>query len=219
LRFPGQYLDVEDGLHQNGFRDYDPSTGRYVESDPIGLASTKIYAVAIGRLTSEDSNPNLYVYVDNNPTNYVDAYGLYTLKPGVPAPSPAIAALLDCIEAKTGTPLVVTSTSEPAPYHAPVTPHQTGAAVDVKYPVNPDKVLCAAAECGAGFGLDEKKHPSPLARGPHIHLQISARDERWSRRSAQTAMQQLWLSVCGETNESVENRFTTPPISSADPGL
>ncbi|MCT7340664.1 RHS repeat-associated core domain-containing protein [Pseudomonas aeruginosa] len=38
LRFPGQYYDAESGLHYNYFRDYDPETGRYVESDPIGLA-------------------------------------------------------------------------------------------------------------------------------------------------------------------------------------
>ena len=37
LRFPGQYFDAETGLHYNYFRDYDPSVGRYVESDPIGL--------------------------------------------------------------------------------------------------------------------------------------------------------------------------------------
>jgi RHS repeat-associated protein len=37
LRFPGQYLDAETGLHYNYFRDYEPGTGRYVESDPIGL--------------------------------------------------------------------------------------------------------------------------------------------------------------------------------------
>jgi RHS repeat-associated protein len=37
LRFPGQYFDAETGLHYNYFRDYDPATGRYVESDPIGL--------------------------------------------------------------------------------------------------------------------------------------------------------------------------------------
>ncbi|MER0811083.1 RHS repeat-associated core domain-containing protein, partial [Pseudomonas aeruginosa] len=36
LRFPGQYYDAESGLHYNYFRDYDPETGRYVESDPIG---------------------------------------------------------------------------------------------------------------------------------------------------------------------------------------
>ena len=38
LRFPGQYFDRETGLHYNYYRDYDPATGRYVESDPIGLA-------------------------------------------------------------------------------------------------------------------------------------------------------------------------------------
>ena len=37
LRFPGQYYDAETGLHYNYFRDYDPSVGRYVQSDPIGL--------------------------------------------------------------------------------------------------------------------------------------------------------------------------------------
>jgi len=37
LRFPGQYYDVETELHYNYFRDYDPTIGRYVESDPIGL--------------------------------------------------------------------------------------------------------------------------------------------------------------------------------------
>ena len=38
LRFPGQYYDSETGLNYNGFRDYDPVKGRYVESDSIGLA-------------------------------------------------------------------------------------------------------------------------------------------------------------------------------------
>ena len=37
LRFPGQQYDAESGLHYNHFRDYEPGTGRHVESDPIGL--------------------------------------------------------------------------------------------------------------------------------------------------------------------------------------
>ena len=37
LRYPGQRYDSSTGLHYNYFRDYDPATGRYVESDPIGL--------------------------------------------------------------------------------------------------------------------------------------------------------------------------------------
>jgi RHS repeat-associated protein len=38
VRFPGQYYDQEDGLHYNHFRDYEPGTGRYAQSDPTGLA-------------------------------------------------------------------------------------------------------------------------------------------------------------------------------------
>jgi RHS repeat-associated protein len=49
LRSPGQMANSETGLYNNGFRDYDPSTGRYVQSDPIGLkggVSTSLYAEA-----------------------------------------------------------------------------------------------------------------------------------------------------------------------------
>lgn len=37
LRFPGQQYDAASGLNYNYFRDYEAGTGRYVESDPIGL--------------------------------------------------------------------------------------------------------------------------------------------------------------------------------------
>ena len=60
LRFPGQYFDEETRLHQNYFRDYDPESGRYLQSDPIGLR---------GGL-------NTFEYVNGNPIGRFDFYGL-----------------------------------------------------------------------------------------------------------------------------------------------
>ncbi len=60
LRFPGQESDVETGLYHNGFRDYAPALGRYVESDPIGLAG----------------GTNTFAYSLNNTFRFTDSLGL-----------------------------------------------------------------------------------------------------------------------------------------------
>jgi RHS repeat-associated protein len=59
LRFPGQYLDAETGLHYNVLRYYDPATGGYASADPLGLLPA----------------PNHHAYVDN-PLTWLDPLGL-----------------------------------------------------------------------------------------------------------------------------------------------
>ena len=60
LRLPGQYADTTTAYSQNGFRDYYPALGRYLESDPIGL----------------NGGINTFAYVGNNPVNRLDPSGL-----------------------------------------------------------------------------------------------------------------------------------------------
>jgi RHS repeat-associated protein len=57
---PGQEFEVETGWNHNGFRDYVPGLGRYLESDPVGLA---------GGL-------NTFAYVGSNPLTRTDPQGL-----------------------------------------------------------------------------------------------------------------------------------------------
>jgi len=66
--------------------------------------------------------------------------------------------------------LTVTATTNGV--HTEGSAHYDGQAVDLRYPNKPKAVLKAAAESGAKFGLDEKKHPSAKSSGPHIHLQL-----------------------------------------------
>jgi RHS repeat-associated protein len=87
---PGQYFDAESGLHYNTHRDYDSRLGRYIESDPIGLAG----------------GVNTFAYVGNNPLNYVDPLGLQSATYNFPAPpfvfpvgSPGYNATLDALNA------------------------------------------------------------------------------------------------------------------------
>jgi RHS repeat-associated protein len=63
IRFQGQYLDEEIGLHFNRFRYYDPVAGRFVSKDPIGL---------LGGFNS--------LQFAVNPVEWIDPLGLARLK-------------------------------------------------------------------------------------------------------------------------------------------
>ncbi len=59
LRFPGQWFQAESGLHQNWMREYDPTLGRYLQADPLGLVD----------------GASVYGYALQNPGKYVDPRG------------------------------------------------------------------------------------------------------------------------------------------------
>ena len=71
LRFPGQWFQSESGLHQNWMRDYDPTTGRYIQADPLGLVD----------------GASVYGYALQNPGRYVDPRGEQAVPVG-PQPLP-----------------------------------------------------------------------------------------------------------------------------------
>ncbi len=66
MRFPRQRYDAATGLYHNYFRDYDPAIGRYVQSDPIGLA---------GGIST-------YAYGNGAPLGFSDPLGLQGRGPG-----------------------------------------------------------------------------------------------------------------------------------------
>jgi RHS repeat-associated protein len=98
LRFPGQVFDAESGVHDNAHRTYDPATGRYLSTDPIGqfgivrdatgtpdenLLSGDAIEPASARTTmslqadsAESQESNLYQYALDDPLNSFDTDGL-----------------------------------------------------------------------------------------------------------------------------------------------
>jgi RHS repeat-associated protein len=58
-RFPGQWFQVEAGLHYNWHRHYDPTLGRYTQPDPLGFVD----------------GPSVYGYVRGSPHRFVDPDG------------------------------------------------------------------------------------------------------------------------------------------------
>lgn len=70
-RFPGQWFQMETGLAYNWHRHYDPSIGRYVQPDPLGMPD----------------GPSRWAYAKNSPLMNVDRMGLQILQ-SQPQPRP-----------------------------------------------------------------------------------------------------------------------------------
>ncbi|MGM0557012.1 MAG: RHS repeat-associated core domain-containing protein [Myxococcota bacterium] len=77
--YAGGLYDPATGLVRFGARDYDPDTGRWTASDPIGFAG---------------GDGNLYAYVGANPVNLVDPSGLSEFAVGFSIEGDVIAPIL-----------------------------------------------------------------------------------------------------------------------------
>lgn len=76
MRFPGQRYDAASGLNLNGMRDYDAATGRYQQSDPVGL---------LGGIST-------YGYAMSSPLVWVDPDGMQAkpIRPPPPSATPGL---------------------------------------------------------------------------------------------------------------------------------
>jgi RHS repeat-associated protein len=77
LRLPGQWFQIEAGLHYNWHRHYDPSIGRYTQPDPLGFVD----------------GPSVYGYAKGAPLILVDPEGHFSnpipwIPPSLPIPLP-----------------------------------------------------------------------------------------------------------------------------------
>ena len=77
-RFPGQWFQSETGLHYNWHRQYDPTTGRYTQPDPLGFVD----------------GPSAFGYVNGLPHAKVDPDGRYAQSLAVCAINPAACAVV-----------------------------------------------------------------------------------------------------------------------------
>ena len=97
LRFPGQYFDSESGFFYNTFRDYNPSLGRYIETDPIGWTG------------ASTANRNSYGYAKQNPVRFIDPTGLMCLLPEAIEAIEATPEVIQAFEAGEGATTVDTA--------------------------------------------------------------------------------------------------------------
>jgi RHS repeat-associated protein len=164
LRYPGQYADGL-GFNYNLFRDYDPATGRYLQSDPIGL---------LGGMNS-------YTYVGGNPMVAIDPLGLihYNANPPqtVPVSGPT-STNLQCVENCLGKKLnrnvdLLISGGAETTGHSLHSRHYVGEACDVSdfNRIDPADIFACAEQCGFGGAQHETFRRTP--RRNHMHLQLS----------------------------------------------
>ena len=186
LRFPGQLYDRETNLHNNGYRDYDPQLGRYVESDPIGLS---------GGLST-------YGYVDGNPLSFVDPFGLELVSVRLPglgntyidssmvgpisafvdnAAQAGVDVVFSSAFRTTKTQMALNSQNSTTPAAPGTSLHEAGYAIDIHWRQIPasdrQAVVDAAAEAGLLWGGHfRRRDPVHFYMNPHVRRSRAIRD-------------------------------------------
>ena len=148
IGFAGGIPDTT-GLVRFGFRDYEPGSGRWVSRDPI------LY---------QSGQANLYQYVQNNPINWTDPWGLFRYTPTAGGPvNSTTASSLTCFERCAGHEVTVTAGREGG--HSKGSAHETGQACDVGKNSNPwldrDTAQSCFQDCfnqSSSFGQEEGNH-------------------------------------------------------------
>jgi len=160
FRYTAREFDTETNLYYYRARYYDASVGRFVSEDPIRF----------------DGGPDFYVYVAENPINYIDPSGEihYNYPPPRTVPvtgktAAALQCLENCLQCLTNNPnldLFVTGGAEQSG-HTKNSYHYRNEAVDISYsnPVTTYQVFQCGESCGFSAGLSE-----PALH--HWHLQL-----------------------------------------------
>ena len=148
LRFPGQYFDAEMGLNYNYFRDYNPTIGRYIETDPIGI---------------DEGLNHIYTYAGNRPLYYIDYDGM-SVSPccGMTSKMPKQEVLdgLECMSKCLQTGILISSGWRNEKENKDAggkenSYHKKGMAADVHEPPVQGKLRKAAAVCGLTVSNDK----------------------------------------------------------------